>query len=125
MRRRRWSTGAAMPCSRRWTFAFLAGTEEEQALAGLREQLRPRAERDVRADLLLDAIADRDALTPGEDEVSAEIVGPGRARRPVARAGSSALRATRGPFCAPRTSGQTAGAGTPCFERKDHASSGT
>jgi trigger factor len=49
------------------------GTEEEQALAGLREQLRPRAERDVRADLLLDAIADRDALTPGEDEVSAEI----------------------------------------------------
>jgi len=49
------------------------GTEEEQALAGLRQQLRPRAERDVRADLLLDAIADRDALTPGEDEVSAEI----------------------------------------------------
>jgi trigger factor len=49
------------------------GTEEEQALAGLREQLRPRAERDVRADLLLDAIAQRDGLTPGEDEVSAEI----------------------------------------------------
>jgi trigger factor len=49
------------------------GTEEEQALAGLREQLRPRAERDVRADLLLDAIAERDGLTPGEDEVSAEI----------------------------------------------------
>jgi trigger factor len=49
------------------------GTEEEQALAGLREQLRPRAERDVRADLLLDAIADRDGLAPSEDEVSGEI----------------------------------------------------
>jgi trigger factor len=49
------------------------GTEEEQALAGLRQQLRPRAERDVRADLLLDAIAERDGLIPGEDEVSAEI----------------------------------------------------
>jgi trigger factor len=50
-----------------------AGAEEEQALAGLREQLRPRAERDVRADLLLDAIADRDGLAPGEEEVSSEI----------------------------------------------------
>ena len=41
-----------------------------QALGRLREQLRPRAERDVRADLLLDAIAERDGLVPDEDAVS-------------------------------------------------------
>jgi len=49
------------------------GAEEQEALARLREQLRPRAERDVRADLLLDAIAEREGLMPGEDEVSSEI----------------------------------------------------
>jgi trigger factor len=46
---------------------------EEEALASLRAQLRPRAERDVRADLLLDAIAERDGLMPGEEEIGAEI----------------------------------------------------
>src|SRR5262249_10298668 len=38
------------------------GGEREPALARLREQLRPRAEREVRADLVLDAIAEREGL---------------------------------------------------------------
>jgi trigger factor len=49
------------------------GADEQQALAGLREQVRPRAERDVRADLVLDAVAERDGLMPDEDEVAREI----------------------------------------------------
>ncbi len=49
------------------------GTEEREALGHLREQLRPRAERDVRADLLLDALAERDGLVPDEDAVAPEI----------------------------------------------------
>jgi trigger factor len=49
------------------------GADEQQALAGLREQVRPRAERDVRADLVLDALAEREGLLPDEDEVAREI----------------------------------------------------
>jgi trigger factor len=49
------------------------GTEQEPALARLREQLRPRAEREVRADLLLDAIAEQQGLTPDDDVVTKEI----------------------------------------------------
>jgi trigger factor len=49
------------------------GADEHQALAGLREQVRPRAERDVRADLVLDAVAERDGLVPDEGEVAHEI----------------------------------------------------
>src|SRR5262249_59033008 len=45
----------------------------EEAVEALREQLRPRAERDVRADLLLDAIAERDGLVPEEEAIGAEI----------------------------------------------------
>jgi trigger factor len=49
------------------------GTDQEPALSRLREQLRPRAEREVRADLLLDAIAERQRLTPEDDAVTKEI----------------------------------------------------
>jgi trigger factor len=49
------------------------GTEETEAMAKLREQLRPRAERDVRADLVLDALAERDGLVPDDDAISQEI----------------------------------------------------
>jgi trigger factor len=74
------------------------GDDQQAAFARFREQLRPRAERDVRADLLLDAIAERDGLVPDEDAVSREIEAlaaeeqqsPERARalyeRPEARA---------------------------------------
>ena len=49
------------------------GTEQEPALGRLREQLKPRAEREVRADLLLDAIAEQEGLTPDDDAVTKEI----------------------------------------------------
>ncbi len=49
------------------------GDQQQEALARFREQLRPRAEHDVRADLLLDALAERDGLVPDEDTVSREI----------------------------------------------------
>jgi trigger factor len=49
------------------------GADEEEALGRLREQLRPRAERDVRIDLLLDALAERDGLAPDDAAVSSEI----------------------------------------------------
>jgi trigger factor len=49
------------------------GDDQQEALGRLREQLRPRAERDVRADLLLDAVAERDGLVPDEGAVSREI----------------------------------------------------
>ena len=51
------------------------GAERTQALARLGEQLRPRAERQVRAELLLDALAARDALVVSDDELAAEIDG--------------------------------------------------
>jgi len=49
------------------------GTDRERALAELRTELRPRAEHQVRAELLLDAVAVRLGLTVGESEVEAEI----------------------------------------------------
>lgn len=51
------------------------GMDEQDALGRLREQVRPRAERDVRADLILDAVAERDRLVPDDDAVSAAIAG--------------------------------------------------
>ncbi len=49
------------------------GGEREAALARLREQLRPRAERQVRSELLLDALAARDAIVVTDDELDAEV----------------------------------------------------
>jgi len=49
------------------------GSDQEPALARLREQLRPRAEREVRADLILDAIAEREGFIPDEEAVEREI----------------------------------------------------
>jgi len=49
------------------------GAEREQAVAQLRERLRPRAEREVRADLLLDAVASREGVEVTDDDVTREI----------------------------------------------------
>jgi len=49
------------------------GTEGEQVLARLRAEVRPRAEREVRADLLLDAIAAARGVTIDDTAVDAEI----------------------------------------------------
>ncbi|TMA36488.1 MAG: trigger factor [Deltaproteobacteria bacterium] len=49
------------------------GTDRERALAELRTELRPRAEHQVRAELLLDAVASHLGLTIDEKEVEAEI----------------------------------------------------
>jgi len=51
------------------------GSAAEQTLARLREQVRPQAEREVRADLLLDALATREAIEITDADVDAEIVG--------------------------------------------------
>lgn len=49
------------------------GPEGEQMLARLREQVRPQAEREVRADLLLDAIAAQRQIEVSDGDVDAEI----------------------------------------------------
>jgi trigger factor len=49
------------------------GTDRHEAAARLGEHLRPRAERQVRAELLLDAVAVREGFQANDDEVSAEI----------------------------------------------------
>jgi trigger factor len=49
------------------------GAERDAALARVREQIAPRAERQVRAELILDAYAQREAIDVTESEVSAEI----------------------------------------------------
>ena len=49
------------------------GAERDAALDRLREQIRPRAERQVRAELLLDAFAQREAIEVSDDDVSAEV----------------------------------------------------
>jgi trigger factor len=49
------------------------GPGREQALARLRDQLRPRAERQIRAELLLDALAERERVEVTNDDVDAEI----------------------------------------------------
>ena len=49
------------------------GVDREQALAHLRKEVQPRAEHEVRAELILDAIAVRDEITVTDEEVAAEI----------------------------------------------------
>jgi len=49
------------------------GAEAEALLRRLREQVRPRAEQDVRADLVLDAVAVREGFEPGEEDVAREV----------------------------------------------------
>jgi len=49
------------------------GKEREEALANIRGQLKSRAERQVRAELLLDAVAAREGISVTEEEVAAEI----------------------------------------------------
>lgn len=49
------------------------GAEREQAVAQLRERIRPRAEREVRADLLLDAVATREGVDVTDEDVTSEI----------------------------------------------------
>jgi trigger factor len=49
------------------------GMDREQALTRLREQLRPRAERQVRGELLLDAFAERERIEVTDGDVDAEI----------------------------------------------------
>jgi trigger factor len=51
-----------------------AGTDRERALASVRVQLRPRAEEQVRAELLLDAIAAKEGIAASDDDVETEIV---------------------------------------------------
>jgi trigger factor len=50
------------------------GSAAEQTLARLREQVRPQAEREVRADLLLDALATQQAVEIADADVDQEIV---------------------------------------------------
>jgi len=78
------------------------GAEREEAVARLRAEIRPRAERDVRADLVLEAVAAHAGISVSDDDVAAEVAAlaaregqaPERVRafydRPEARA---ALRA--------------------------------
>jgi len=49
------------------------GVDQERALTELRQQVRPTAERDVRADLVLDAIAEQEKISVTDDDVTAEI----------------------------------------------------
>jgi trigger factor len=49
------------------------GPAREEALSQVTTQLRPRAEQQIRAELLLDAFAAREEIAVGEDEVSGEI----------------------------------------------------
>jgi trigger factor len=49
------------------------GAERDQALAGVAEQLKPRAEHEVRAELLLDAVAEREGIAVEDADVDAEI----------------------------------------------------
>jgi len=50
------------------------GPAAEQTLTRLREQVRPQAEREVRADLLLDALATQNAIEVTDADLDAEIV---------------------------------------------------
>lgn len=49
------------------------GVEREAFLARLGTQLAPRAEREVRMEILLDAVAAREGIAPTDDEVAAEV----------------------------------------------------
>jgi trigger factor len=57
------------------------GRERDEALAKLRPQLEPRAERQVRAELLLDAMAAREGISVTEEDVTAEIDSMARAEQ--------------------------------------------
>jgi trigger factor len=49
------------------------GSERDKALTQVRAQLEPRAERQVRAELVLDAIAERDGITVSEGDLDTEV----------------------------------------------------
>jgi trigger factor len=49
------------------------GADQEAALQAARTELRPRAERDVRAELILDAIAEREEIAITDADVESEI----------------------------------------------------
>lgn len=49
------------------------GAEREQAVSAMRTRMHPSAERQVRAELLLDALAARDGIAVGDEELTAEI----------------------------------------------------
>ena len=49
------------------------GGSDDEARNALREQVRPRAAQQVQAELLLDAIAEREGIAVSEEDVSAEI----------------------------------------------------
>ena len=55
------------------TLGAREGADHQHALDELRAELRPRAERQVRAELLLDAVAARLDITVDESEVEAAI----------------------------------------------------
>lgn len=62
------------------------GADRERALAEIRTQVRPRAEQQVRAELLLDAIAEHGGVTVSEAEIEAEMEAiAGRQRERVER----------------------------------------
>ncbi len=71
--RRHWSTAAATRILGSLDVRLPDGADGEKALARLREQVRPRAERDVRADLLLDAVAAREGIVVTDEDVQHEI----------------------------------------------------
>lgn len=54
-------------------FRVPPGADAEAALQAARTELRPRAERDVRAELILDAVAEREGVSVGDAEVEQEI----------------------------------------------------
>src|SRR5262245_11061656 len=49
------------------------GAERERALGRLRAELRPRAERQIRAELVLDAVAQREGIAVADEAVNAAI----------------------------------------------------
>jgi trigger factor len=59
------------------------GAERERALATLRDQLRPRAERQIRAELVLDAVAQRETIVISDDDVDSAIDGIAQRERQV------------------------------------------
>jgi trigger factor len=62
------------------------GAERERAHAQLHAQVRPRAERQIRAELLLDALASRDGVTVSDADLQGEIEAVAqRERQPLER----------------------------------------
>jgi trigger factor len=59
------------------------GAERDQAVAELRAQMRPRAEHEIRAELLLDAVAAREGVGVTEEDVRAEMEAMARRGRIV------------------------------------------